>query len=303
MYVLSFPSISHWLKDKAFPKVLSLKGDMLLELGLPKLVGMDVQPPVQMNPLAALSHPSNPTHTMDHPPPQLSNLSPKQSPVVESQGLRHPLQWASLPSSLNMHSILLDCLHLDSSTLVDDRLQATSTMIVSGLMSAYSDDSRPQVHQKASGPSNWHEFSNRDQDILGHAQLLMIYEMVIKISWPVMSPGKTAWRQWKSMICEILSQASAIIPGELAGKASPYAKMFFMNDDTRLFTDEAIIQWKNNICVGITNRSAFTSFFMYEHDTDGKIVHWYGNQHHEDFHINFWYTAKLTPMKVGAAKF
>ncbi|KAI6004436.1 hypothetical protein F5J12DRAFT_783411 [Pisolithus orientalis] len=117
-----------------------------------------------------------------------------------------------------------------------------------------------------------------------------------------MSPSNTAWRQWKSTIHEILSQVSAIIPGELARKASPYAKMFFMNDDTRLFMDKAIIQWKNNICTCITDGSAFTSFFMHEHDTDGKIVCWYGNQHLKDFHINFWYTAELTPMKVRAAK-
>ncbi|KAI5991070.1 hypothetical protein F5J12DRAFT_966227 [Pisolithus orientalis] len=181
----------------------------------------------------------------------------------------------------------------DSLTLVDDRLGSLTLVTQSGLMSVYSDNSRPQVHQKASGPLNWCEFSNRDQDILSHAWLLMIYEMVIKISWPVMSPGKTAWRQWKSMICEILSQASVIVPG---------GTMFFVNDDTRLLMDKAIIQWKNNICAHITNGSAFTSFFMHEHDTDGKIVHWYGNQHLKDFHINFWYTTGLTPMKVRAAK-
>ncbi|KAI5985925.1 hypothetical protein F5J12DRAFT_787322 [Pisolithus orientalis] len=263
MYMLSFPSISHWLKDKAHPKVLSLEGDVLLELGLPELVGMDIQPPVQMNPLAALFHPSNPTHTTDHPLPQLLDLSPKQSPAVESQGLQHPLQWASLPSSMNIPPTEVSiALSQDSSTLVDDRLWATSTMIV----------------------------------------LLMIYEMVIRIGWPVMSPGKTAQRQWKSMIHEILLQASVIIPGELAGKASPYAKMFFVNNDMRLFMDEAIIQWKNNICTCITDGSAFTSFFMHEHKTDGKIVHWYGNQHLKDFHINFWYTTELNPMKVAAAK-
>ncbi|KAI6142976.1 hypothetical protein BKA82DRAFT_11009, partial [Pisolithus tinctorius] len=78
--------------------------------------------------------------------------------------------------------------------------------------------------------------------------------------------------------------------------------MFFMNDDTRLFMDKAVIQWKNSICVHITNRSTFTSFFMHEHDTDGKIVCWYRNQHLEDFHVNFWYTAELNPMKVRAAK-
>ncbi|KAI6003525.1 hypothetical protein F5J12DRAFT_783585 [Pisolithus orientalis] len=244
--MLSFPSISCWLKDKAFPKVLSIEDDVLLKLGLPELIGMDVQPPVQMNTLAALSHPSNPTHTTDHPLPQLLDLSPKQSPAMESQGLQHPLWWASLPSSLNIPPTeVLIVLSQDSSTLVDDRLQATSTMIVT---------------------------KGKDIDVLEKHQGHQVAPSHQSLSQVLC---ETAWRQWKSTICEILLQVSAIIPGELARKASPYAKMFFMNDDTRLFTDKVIIQWKNNICI---------------------------NQHLKDFHVNFWYTAELNPMKVRATK-
>ncbi|KAI6009476.1 hypothetical protein F5J12DRAFT_782011 [Pisolithus orientalis] len=200
--MLSFPSISCWLKDKAHPKVLSLKGNALLELGLPKLIGMDVQPP-------------------------------------------------------------------DSLTLVDDRLQATSTMIVTKGKDIDVLE-KHQGHQAA--PSHWSLSQVLCQCILMTADHKFTRKPVALqtgIGWPVMSP-------------------------ELAGKASPYAKMFFMNDDTRLFTDKAIIQWKNNICMHITDRSAFASFSCMSMT---QI-----NQHLKDFHINFWYTAELTPMKVGAAK-
>ncbi|KAI6096453.1 hypothetical protein F5141DRAFT_1067695 [Pisolithus sp. B1] len=135
----------------------------------------------------------------------------------------------------------------------------------------------------------WRSYLARDQDVLKQAWILMIYEMVTNIGWPVTSLGETARKQWKNTICEVLSQASAMIPGdllsptkgierlliraltlfcaELAGKAMPYAKQFFVNNDPTLQVDMALfLWWKEDRCACLTDTSKYAHFLMHEHD-------------------------------------
>ncbi|KAI6021939.1 hypothetical protein EDC04DRAFT_2607112 [Pisolithus marmoratus] len=205
----------------------------------------------------------------------------------------------------------------------------TTSLANSSLISPRSDHSGFQVlGQKNS--DLWRSYSARDQEVLGRARHLMIYEMVTNIGWPVMSSGETARKLWKNTIREVLSQASAMIPGaptvellsptkgterllmrtltlfraDLASKAAPYARQFFPNHNPTSNSDKDndYLKEKDKECARITNASAISNFFMHEHDEEGKIIRWFGNQRLEDFHICFWYTCDLSPMKVEAAK-
>ncbi|KAI6039084.1 hypothetical protein EDC04DRAFT_2895627 [Pisolithus marmoratus] len=201
----------------------------------------------------------------------------------------------------------------------------TTSLANSSLISPRSDHSGFQVlGQKNS--DLWRSYLARDQEVLGRARHLMIYEMVTNIGWPVISSGETARKLWKNTIREVLSQASAMIPGELlsptkgterllmrtltlfradlASKAAPYARQFFPNHNPTSNSDKDndYLKQKDKECACITNASAISNFFMHEHDEEGKIIRWFGNQRLEDFHICFWYTCDLSPMKVEAAK-
>ncbi|KAI6113151.1 hypothetical protein EDD17DRAFT_1515125 [Pisolithus thermaeus] len=161
----------------------------------------------------------------------------------------------------------------------------------------------------------WRSYLARDQDVLKQAWILMIYEMVTNIGWPVTSLGETACKQWKNTICEVLSQASAMIPGdllspmkgieclliraltlfcaELAGKAMPYAKQFFWTWPSSYGGK------KIDVHASLTHPNMLISSCM---SMMRKVVHWFGNQHLKALHISFWYTCDLSPMKVEAAK-
>ncbi|KAI6008952.1 hypothetical protein EDC04DRAFT_2610803 [Pisolithus marmoratus] len=205
----------------------------------------------------------------------------------------------------------------------------TTSLANSSLISPRSDHSSFQVlGQKNS--DLWRSYSARDQEVLGWAWHLMIYEMVTNIGWPVMSSGETARKLWKNTIHEVLLQASAMIPGaptvellsptkgtkcllmrtltlfhaDLASKAAPYVRQFFPNHNPTSNSDKDnnYLKQKDKECACITNASTISNFFMHEHDEEGKIIHWFGNQRLKDFHICFWYTCDLSPMKVEAAK-
>ncbi|KAI5988371.1 hypothetical protein EDD15DRAFT_2199023 [Pisolithus albus] len=199
---------------------------------------------------------------------------------------------------------------LPSQGVVNERLRAASDMIVA--------------------PSNkntelWKSYSPRDQEVLAQAHILMIYEMATNIGWPMLSSGETARKRWKDTIHEVLSQASAKIPGELltptkgierllmraltlfraelASRAAPFAKLFFVNDDPAVKTNATLlIQWKESECERITDASDASHFFMHERDDEGRIIRWFGNRHLESFHVNFWYTCDCSPMKAEVAK-
>ncbi|KAI5980568.1 hypothetical protein EDD15DRAFT_2205856 [Pisolithus albus] len=179
-------------------------------------------------------------------------------------------------------------------------------------------------------PSNkntelWKSYSPRDQEVLAQAHILMIYEMATNIGWPMLSSGETTRKRWKDTIREVLSQASAKIPGELltptkgierllmraltlfraelASRAAPFAKLFFVNDDPAVKTNATLlIQWKESECERITDASDASHFFMHERDDEGRIIQWFGNRHLESFHVNFWYMCDCSPMKAEVAK-
>lgn len=200
----------------------------------------------------------------------------------------------------------------------------SASLANSSFISLHSDKSGSQAFSNKNADL-WRSYSPRDQEVLGQARVLMIYEMVTNIGWPVLSSGETARKRWKNTIREVVSQASAMIPGELlsstkgierllmraltlfradlAGKAEPYAKLFFLNDDPALKADKTLfMQWKEDECARITNMSDPTQLFMHEHDEEGRIIRWFGNQYLENFQLNFWYTCELSPMKAEVAK-
>ncbi|KAI5991034.1 hypothetical protein EDC04DRAFT_2613982 [Pisolithus marmoratus] len=171
----------------------------------------------------------------------------------------------------------------------------TTSLANSSLISPRSDHSGFQVlGQKNS--DLWRSYSARDQEVLGRARHLMIYEMVTNIGWPVMSSGETARKLWKNTIREVLSQASAMIPGaptvellsptkgterllmrtltlfraDLASKAAPYARQFFPNHNPTSNSDKDndYLKEKDKECARITNASAISNFFMHEHDEE-----------------------------------
>ncbi|KAI6044769.1 hypothetical protein EDC04DRAFT_2889446 [Pisolithus marmoratus] len=102
----------------------------------------------------------------------------------------------------------------------------------------------------------------------------------------------------------LLMRTLTLFRADLASKAALYMRQFFPNHNPTSNSDKDndYLKQKDKECACITNASAILNFFMHEHDEEGKIIHWFGNQRLKDFHICFWYTCDLSPMKVEAAK-
>ncbi|KAI6122273.1 hypothetical protein EV401DRAFT_1366377 [Pisolithus croceorrhizus] len=88
----------------------------------------------------------------------------------------------------------------------------SASLANSSFISLHSDKSGSQAFSNKNADL-WRSYSPRDQEVLGQARVLMIYEMVTNIGWPVLSSGETARKRWKNTIREVVSQASAMIPG------------------------------------------------------------------------------------------
>ncbi|KAG6375005.1 hypothetical protein JVT61DRAFT_3782 [Boletus reticuloceps] len=85
--------------------------------------------------------------------------------------------------------------------------------------------------------------------------------------------------------------------GELAAKAESYMKIFFRTSDPALLSNpDHLLEWKADHLDRITDAGNAFEFFAHKYSTDGKLVHWFGNEQLERFHVNFWYTHDHSPM-------
>lgn len=76
-----------------------------------------------------------------------------------------------------------------------------------------------------------------------------------------------------------------------------YGVLFFSSHDAvRHDNPQQFMEWKMGELDQITNPTNPCNYFMHEHDNQCGVVHWFGNEILERFHVEFWYTHSSLPL-------
>ncbi|KAG6371796.1 hypothetical protein JVT61DRAFT_9151 [Boletus reticuloceps] len=160
------------------------------------------------------------------------------------------------------------------------------------------------------------DYSDELQEVLRNARLRVLNDMATEVGWMYgdgMDDLRTSnLRENFYAACNslemradfdrqfefLLAKELTSIRSKLAELAETFTFKYVDCPDPAIETaPTALNQWKSDRIALITDQTNTANFFLHEYDSMGDIVRFFGNSIFEEFHIKFWYTQKVSPVR------
>ncbi|KAH0825798.1 hypothetical protein J3R83DRAFT_8855 [Lanmaoa asiatica] len=159
-------------------------------------------------------------------------------------------------------------------------------------------------------------YDKRTRDVVRAARTAAVNDMLLEVGWLYGDSMRVVCREnlkenlytagnklgyrveWDENIGFMIGKGPTQARSKLAEFADSYTQQYLECPDPAVKADQvAMTAWKTSCINQITDQNDPAHFFLHEHDPNGHVIRYFGNDIFERFHLDFWYTQSVSPIR------